>query len=66
MPLVIQMTDDEKYLWKDLTLDQSKGKRGVLGLGTSFAKPFSCFEPSHVDRGDCEDFQAPQEELSVI
>ncbi|KAF6133717.1 hypothetical protein HJG60_020237 [Phyllostomus discolor] len=25
VPLVIQMTDDEKYLWKDLTLDQSHG-----------------------------------------
>ncbi|KAI1717139.1 tRNA synthetases class I (W and y) domain-containing protein [Ditylenchus destructor] len=24
VPLVIQMTDDEKFLWKDLTLDQSK------------------------------------------
>uniref|UniRef100_A0A673U4V8 Tryptophan--tRNA ligase, cytoplasmic n=2 Tax=Suricata suricatta TaxID=37032 RepID=A0A673U4V8_SURSU len=25
VPLVIQMTDDEKYLWKDLTLDQAHG-----------------------------------------
>jgi len=24
VPLVIQLTDDEKYLWKDLTLEEAK------------------------------------------
>lgn len=35
-----------RFLVYKLHLDEvtEQGKRGVLGLGTSFAKPFSCFE----------------------
>eukprot|EP00038_Savillea_parva_P029931 m.74336 g.74336 ORF g.74336 m.74336 type:complete len:656 (-) comp8908_c0_seq1:240-2207(-) len=43
--LVIQMTDDEKYLWKDLTLDQLKhtlqeNVRDIIALGFDREKTF--------------------------
>ncbi|XP_004682070.1 PREDICTED: tryptophan--tRNA ligase, cytoplasmic [Condylura cristata] len=45
VPLVIQMTDDEKYLWKDLTLDQSYGyavenAKDIIACGFDINKTF--------------------------
>lgn len=45
MPLVIQMTDDEKFLWKDLTLEECKrytreNARDIIALGFDINKTF--------------------------
>lgn len=45
VPLVIQMTDDEKYLWKDLTLDQAYGyavenAKDIIACGFDIKKTF--------------------------
>lgn len=45
VPLVIQMTDDEKYLWKDLTLDQAYGyavenAKDIIACGFDINKTF--------------------------
>ena len=45
MPLVIQMTYDEKYLWKDLTLDQAYGyavenAKDIIACGFDINKTF--------------------------
>ncbi|ELW47227.1 Tryptophanyl-tRNA synthetase, cytoplasmic [Tupaia chinensis] len=45
VPLVIQMTDDEKYLWKDLTLDQAYGytvenAKDIIACGFDVNKTF--------------------------
>lgn len=45
VPLVIQMTDDEKYLWKDLTLDQAHGyaeenAKDIIACGFDINKTF--------------------------
>ena len=45
VPLVIQMTDDEKFLWKDITLDQvavmtRENARDIFAIGFDPAKTF--------------------------
>uniref|UniRef100_A0A9J8CYW4 Tryptophanyl-tRNA synthetase n=1 Tax=Cyprinus carpio carpio TaxID=630221 RepID=A0A9J8CYW4_CYPCA len=45
VPLVIQMTDDEKYLWKDLSLDEChrytvENLRDIIACGFDINKPF--------------------------
>ncbi|XP_037687803.1 tryptophan--tRNA ligase, cytoplasmic [Choloepus didactylus] len=45
VPLVVQMTDDEKYLWKDLTLDQAHGyavenAKDIIACGFDIKKTF--------------------------
>ncbi|XP_075387900.1 tryptophan--tRNA ligase, cytoplasmic isoform X2 [Tenrec ecaudatus] len=45
VPLVIQMTDDEKYLWKDLTLDQAhfyavENAKDIIACGFDINKTF--------------------------
>jgi tryptophanyl-tRNA synthetase len=45
VPLVIQMTDDEKFLWKDLTLEDCKrytreNARDIIALGFDINKTF--------------------------
>lgn len=44
-PLVIQMTDDEKFLWKDLTLEEChkysrENARDIIAVGFDINKTF--------------------------
>ncbi len=45
VPLVIQLTDDEKFLWKDLKLEESKqlaveNAKEIIALGFDVKKTF--------------------------
>jgi tryptophanyl-tRNA synthetase len=45
VPLVVQMSDDEKYLWKDLTLDQAysytvENAKDIIACGFDINKTF--------------------------
>ena len=45
VPLVIQLTDDEKFLWKDLTLEEAhrmciENVRDIIALGFDMDKTF--------------------------
>lgn len=45
VPLVIQMSDDEKYLWKDLTLEQAysytvENAKDIIACGFDINKTF--------------------------
>lgn len=45
VPLVIQMTDDEKFLWKDLTLEEShrlsyENAKDIIACGFDVKKTF--------------------------
>ncbi len=45
VPLVIQLTDDEKFLWKDLKLEESKrlaveNAKEIIALGFDINKTF--------------------------
>ena len=45
VPLVIQLTDDEKYLWKDLKLDQAyklayENAKDIIAVGFDVNKTF--------------------------
>ncbi len=45
VPLVIQLTDDEKYLWKDLSLDEChryavENARDIIACGFDVNKTF--------------------------
>lgn len=45
VPLVVQMTDDEKFLWKDITLDEAMGYtrsnvKDIIAVGFDIAKTF--------------------------
>ncbi len=45
VPLVIQLTDDEKFLWKDLGLEESKrlaveNAKEIIALGFDVEKTF--------------------------
>lgn len=45
VPLVIQLTDDEKFLWKDLTLEEAhrlavENARDIIALGFDVDKTF--------------------------
>ena len=45
VPLIIQLTDDEKYLWKDLTIDKAQklafeNARDIIACGFDVDKTF--------------------------
>ncbi len=45
VPLVIQLTDDEKFLWKDLSLDDARrlaveNARDIIACGFDLEKTF--------------------------
>ena len=45
VPLIIQLTDDEKFLWKDLKLEESKrlcieNAKDIIALGFDVNKTF--------------------------
>lgn len=45
VPLVIQLTDDEKFLWKDLSLDDAKklareNTKDIIACGFNVEKTF--------------------------
>ena len=45
VPLVIQMTDDEKFLWKDLTMEETQHQaienaKDIIALGFDVKKTF--------------------------
>ena len=45
VPLVIQLTDDEKFLWKDLTLDEARrlsqeNAKDIIACGFDVEKTF--------------------------
>ena len=45
VPLVIQLTDDEKFLWKDLTLDEAhrlavENAKDIIAIGFDMDKTF--------------------------
>ena len=45
VPLVIQMTDDEKYLWKDITMEEVRrvaleNVKDIISLGFDMDKTF--------------------------
>lgn len=45
VPLVIQLTDDEKFLWKDLTLEEAsrlsfENAKDIIALGFDVEKTF--------------------------
>lgn len=45
VPLIVQMTDDEKFLWKDLTIEQSQkmtneNMKDIISVGFDPTKTF--------------------------
>lgn len=45
VPLIVQMTDDEKFLWKDLTIEQSQkmtweNMKDIIAVGFDPNKTF--------------------------
>ena len=45
MPVVIQLTDDEKFLWKDLSIDDSKklareNAKDIIACGFDIERTF--------------------------
>ena len=45
VPLVVQMTDDEKFLWKELTLEEShrlakENAKDIIACGFDVSKTF--------------------------
>uniref|UniRef100_A0A0B6ZCA4 Tryptophan--tRNA ligase, cytoplasmic n=1 Tax=Arion vulgaris TaxID=1028688 RepID=A0A0B6ZCA4_9EUPU len=59
VPLVIQMTDDEKYLWKDLTIDDLKrvaleNVKDIIALGFDMEKTFIFCDFTYI--GQCPAF----------
>ena len=45
MPLIIQLTDDEKFLWKDLSLDEARrlaieNAKDIIAIGFDKDKTF--------------------------
>ncbi|CAG5126232.1 unnamed protein product [Candidula unifasciata] len=59
VPLVIQMTDDEKYLWKDLTIEEVQrvaleNVKDIISLGFDIEKTFIFCDFTYI--GQCPDF----------
>ncbi|XP_045186372.1 tryptophan--tRNA ligase, cytoplasmic-like [Mercenaria mercenaria] len=59
VPLVIQMTDDEKFLWKDLTLEEAhrlthQNVKDIIALGFDVNKTFIFSDLEYI--GSCPDF----------
>jgi len=53
VPLVIQLTDDEKYLWKDLKLEETKrlamdNAKDIIALGFDLNKTFIFSDFNHI------------------
>jgi tryptophanyl-tRNA synthetase len=53
VPLIIQITDDEKFLWKDLTLEQSKkiaieNVKDIIAVGFDPEKTFIFFDTEYM------------------
>uniref|UniRef100_A0A8C9GHJ2 Tryptophan--tRNA ligase, cytoplasmic n=1 Tax=Piliocolobus tephrosceles TaxID=591936 RepID=A0A8C9GHJ2_9PRIM len=71
VPLVIQMTDDEKYLWKDLTLDQAYGyavenAKDIIACGFDINKTFIFSDLDYMGmRAFCEDAQRDCSQLKA-
>ncbi|XP_060574814.1 tryptophan--tRNA ligase, cytoplasmic-like [Ruditapes philippinarum] len=59
VPLVIQMTDDEKFLWKDLALEETnrlahENVKDIIALGFDVNKTFIFSDLEYI--GSCPDF----------
>lgn len=59
VPLVIQLTDDEKFLWKDLTLEEAhrlavENARDIIALGFDVDKTFIFSDLDYI--GQCPEF----------
>lgn len=59
VPLVIQMTDDEKFLWKDLTVEEAnrlayENAKDIIALGFDVNKTFIFSNFDYM--GQCSDF----------
>ncbi|KAH9509331.1 hypothetical protein Btru_046787 [Bulinus truncatus] len=59
VPLVIQMTDDEKYLWKDISIDEVQrvaleNVKDIISLGFDLEKTFIFCDFNYI--GQCPDF----------
>ncbi|RUS72275.1 hypothetical protein EGW08_019963 [Elysia chlorotica] len=59
VPLVIQMTDDEKYLWKDITMEEVRrvaleNVKDIISLGFDMEKTFIFCDFDYV--GQCPEF----------
>ncbi|CAG2100188.1 unnamed protein product [Medioppia subpectinata] len=59
VPLVIQMTDDEKFLWKDLTIETTKkmtkeNVKDIIAMGFDVNKTFIFSDLSYI--GKCPEF----------
>lgn len=59
VPLVIQLTDDEKYLWKDLTLEEAhrlaiENAKDIIALGFELDKTFIFSDLEYI--GQCPEF----------
>ena len=55
VPLVIQLTDDEKYLWKDLKIAEAKrlaieNAKDIIALGFDIKKTFIFSDFQHVGK----------------
>ena len=53
MPLIIQMTDDEKFLWKDLSLDEChrlalENAKDIIACGFDKDKTFIFADTDYV------------------
>lgn len=59
VPLVIQLTDDEKFLWKDLTVEEAnrlahENAKDIIALGFDVKKTFIFSDIEYI--GSCPDF----------
>ncbi|XP_069118126.1 tryptophan--tRNA ligase, cytoplasmic-like isoform X2 [Argopecten irradians] len=59
VPLVIQMTDDEKFLWKDLTIDEAnrlahENAKDIIACGFDIEKTFIFSDVEYIS--SCPDF----------
>lgn len=59
VPLVIQMTDDEKFLWKDLTIEEAnrlthQNVKDIIALGFDINKTFIFSDLEYI--GSCAEF----------
>ncbi|KAL4237252.1 Tryptophan--tRNA ligase [Mactra antiquata] len=59
VPLVIQLTDDEKFLWKDLTLEEAQrlaiqNTKDIIALGFDVNKTFIFSDLQYI--GSCPEF----------
>lgn len=59
VPLVIQMTDDEKFLWKDMTIEEAnrlahENAKDIIALGFDVNKTFIFSDVEYIS--SCQDF----------